>query len=806
MKSNLFLTLLLVGIFTSLEAQFVHSYLYQPGQLQVGRTDTAGNVYLAIDLDGDTLGAMAYPNPTSSGLGIAKFDKNGVFQWSSMATEVGYFRVLDMDVDAGGNIVFVGQMADSIRWGGFFQQDLNIMGAQTKLLVGLMDSTGTLQWLHDLNTNDYHGGGAINFLPNGDIAWGMGYTGATSFNGYNLPLSSWVAGYLLVINRNAVVQSAHHLDANGDAFMWDVVGGPNQDIWFSGTFAGDSATFLGTTIQGNGSGSTSFIGKVGANGSLQWVTAFTQGAAHVRGLDVDEVGNCYFAGSIFGTATIGGISLACPPGAQEMLAGKLQSNGTCSWAVASQSSSNQSDLESVDYHPDYGLLCGGIAKQGTGTFAGMPFAAGQSRSFFAVLDSQGVGTASILLDTTVGSWSAYKGQWADSGLVFYAGHYPHSGGKLLGTVLPTPPNQAGSFAARISIDGNHLMGKVYADLDQNGTLGAGDVRLPYHPVTKSGGLTVVTDPQGRFEFVVGAGVHTVTTASMSPLYHVQPPTATVTFVGPSTVDSSTVFRLVPTAIVPDLRLDLVAPPWAQPGQVHPLHLLATNPGAQAASGTITLELDPHSTFISANPAPDTILGPHLAWNVGPISPFGQHTVTVLVKLDSLLSLNDTLRYFAALNGPVQDFDLGNQHDTAHVEVFNAYDPNDKTVSPAMASSAYVNAGGRLRYVVRFQNTGTAPAHRVIIRDTLPSLLDPKTFRFVGASHPVDVRMYNPGILHFVFEPISLPDSSTDALSSQGYVVFEIATVTGLTSQTLISNRAGIYFDFNAPILTGEAVF
>jgi hypothetical protein len=95
---------------------------------------------------------------------------------------------------------------------------------------------------------------------------------------------------------------------------------------------------------------------------------------------------------------------------------------------------------------------------------------------------------------------------------------------------------------------------------------------------------------------------------------------------------------------------------------------------------------------------------------------------------------------------------------------------------------------------------------VIIRDTLSSLLDPRGFRFVGASHPVSVRLYDDHILHLVFDPIFLPDSSTNELLSQGYAVFEVPAVNGLFSGDSISNRVGIYFDYNAPILTNSAVF
>lgn len=805
MKANIFLTLLFLGYFSWLNAQFVQSYQTMAGGVQIGRTDTSGNVYMAVSVYSDTLGGIGYPNPNSTYFGIAKFDKYGLFQWANMATSMGGFEVMDMDVDGGGNIVFTGWVYDSIRWGGLYYEPLNVVGAHDEAVIGLIDSTGTLQWLQGLHTYTY-GGTTIGFLPNGDIVWGVGYLGSASLNGYVFPTSTSYEGYLLTIDRNGIVQNAHHLDAVGDATILDAVGGPNQDLWFSGTFTGDSATFLGTTIQGDGANYSTFLGRVDATGNLQWITSFELNNPSLGELAVDAAGNCYFAGGVSDTVRLGGVTMAVTPTGSEMMAGRLNPNGSCSWLVASQSLSNLSFLSSVDYHPTSGLLCWGLAQYGTGTFAGLPFSAGQNRTFLAVLDSNGVGAASILLDTTIGVSGYQAGQWADTGTIFFAGIYSLSGPNLLGTTLPAPPNLVASFAANISLEGNRLMGKVYADLDQNGAFGPGDVHAPFHPVALTSGLVKLTDTQGEVEYIVGPGPQTISTTTVSSLYTVSPPIATVNFTGLNDVDSSTVFRLVPTSIVPDLRIDLLAPTAAQPGRPHGIQIFATNMGSQTTTATMTLDLDPGATLLSANPAPDTVSGSHLAWNTGPFTPFGYRMVSALVHLDSLLAMNDTVVYGAGIQGAVADFDTTNQADTAKVLVVTSFDPNEKTVSPPAASSTYVNAGGKLRYVVRFQNTGNAPAHRVIIRDTLPSHLDAAGFRFVGASHPVSVRLYEGQVLHFVFDPIYLPDSSSNELLSHGYAIFEVPTGSGLVSGDSITNRVRIYFDYNAPVLTDAAVF
>ncbi len=57
------------------------------------------------------------------------------------------------------------------------------------------------------------------------------------------------------------------------------------------------------------------------------------------------------------------------------------------------------------------------------------------------------------------------------------------------------------------------------------------------------------------------------------------------------------------------------------------------------------------------------------------------------------------------------------------------------------------------------------------------------------------------MLQFEFANIQLPDSTTNLAGSQGFLSFHIDQKPELPLQTLIENRAAIFFDFNAPVLT-----
>ncbi len=144
-------------------------------------------------------------------------------------------------------------------------------------------------------------------------------------------------------------------------------------------------------------------------------------------------------------------------------------------------------------------------------------------------------------------------------------------------------------------------------------------------------------------------------------------------------------------------------------------------------------------------------------------------------------------------------------DTYCTEVRASCDPNDKSAVPT-GYGAYntIRANTDLEYKIRFQNTGNDTAFRVVIIDTLPFVLNPVTIEAGASSHPYRLDVYPGGILHFVFDPIALPDSNVNEVASHGFVTFRIAQKPDLPDGTEIDNKAAIYFDFNDPVITNTA--
>lgn len=138
-----------------------------------------------------------------------------------------------------------------------------------------------------------------------------------------------------------------------------------------------------------------------------------------------------------------------------------------------------------------------------------------------------------------------------------------------------------------------------------------------------------------------------------------------------------------------------------------------------------------------------------------------------------------------------------------LETTAAYDPNDKQAIPAgVGVDNLTLPNEKLDYKIRFQNTGTDTAFTVIIRDTLAEgVYDFASLRPGISSHPYNLTIEDDRFLTFTFANIMLPDSNVNEPASNGFVHFSINQLPDLADGTIIRNRAGIYFDFNPPIIT-----
>ena len=132
------------------------------------------------------------------------------------------------------------------------------------------------------------------------------------------------------------------------------------------------------------------------------------------------------------------------------------------------------------------------------------------------------------------------------------------------------------------------------------------------------------------------------------------------------------------------------------------------------------------------------------------------------------------------------------------------DPNDKQSIPlGTTSKHYTRTDSKLKYLIRFQNTGTDTAYIVTIIDTLDKNLDISTLKIGAVSHKYKFKLTGTSlpVLIWTFNNINLLDSNTNNLLSNGFVSFSINPYPNLPTKTLINNFSDIIFDYNYPVRT-----
>ncbi|MFD1551100.1 hypothetical protein DNU06_04120 [Putridiphycobacter roseus] len=217
--------------------------------------------------------------------------------------------------------------------------------------------------------------------------------------------------------------------------------------------------------------------------------------------------------------------------------------------------------------------------------------------------------------------------------------------------------------------------------------------------------------------------------------------------------------------------------------------------------TITLDYPSGVTPVtsSINNPNYTISGNTITWTLSSNSSYMYHTDVIYFNTPAGI-VDSTFHVFSStISSGTNDCDSSNNYSTLGMYVGNSYDPNDKSVNKPLIVDPSVQ--DEYTYVIRFQNTGTAPAQDVYIMDSLSSNLDLSTFKLIESSHPMQLVDLGNGILKFDFPQIWLPDSTTNEPASHGNIVYKIKEKTTLGEGDIIENTAHIFFDQNPAIVT-----
>ncbi len=351
-----------------------------------------------------------------------------------------------------------------------------------------------------------------------------------------------------------------------------------------------------------------------------------------------------------------------------------------------------------------------------------------------------------------------------------------------------------------------VIGTLYHDMNANGVQDAGETGAPYAQIQETPQNSMTGgDPNGAYGLPLALGAHTLGAVSTNPyVVSITPTTHSANLVSMTDVDSLNDFGIVLQVNVQDLIVSVTAEP-ARPGFDNLVWVQCTNIGTVPVSGTVRFTFDPDQNWVTASTTPTSLIGNTAEWAFAALPLGGSAVHTITLHTDSAVALGTPLQHVLEAEPMITDETPSDNTIQLVDSVVGSFDPNDKLLSPMELLPAELLAGPYLNYTIRFQNTGTYPAERVVITDALDQALLPASLEMLASSHTCTWTVMD-GTLRVVFDPIMLPDSATDQLGSNGYVRFRIRPSAGLLPGTQVPNHANIFFDYNLPVITDPVVF
>lgn len=313
----------------------------------------------------------------------------------------------------------------------------------------------------------------------------------------------------------------------------------------------------------------------------------------------------------------------------------------------------------------------------------------------------------------------------------------------------------------------------------------------------------IANNSGNYSISVQGGSHTITPIIENPTYfNISPSSITANF-PTQTSPLAQNFCMSANGAHNDLEVLIIPTTAARPGFDSKYKIIYKNKGTTTQSGTISFNYNDNlMDYLNATIVPNSQSIGVVNWNFANLLPFETKEITVTFKLNTptqtpALNGGDILHFTTQINAGTDETPLDNIF-TLHQTVVNSFDPNDKTCLEG-TSISQAKVGDYVHYLIRFENTGTANAKNIVVKDVIDiSKFDLSSLVALNGSHNFITRITNPNTVEFIFENIQLP---FDDANNDGYISFKIKTKSTLNLGNSFSNTANIYFDYNHPIIT-----
>lgn len=383
------------------------------------------------------------------------------------------------------------------------------------------------------------------------------------------------------------------------------------------------------------------------------------------------------------------------------------------------------------------------------------------------------------------------------------------------TVTLNPNDSLCGFNFGVANSNGIIAGHVFYDANNNGVKDGNESGIPYQMVnigsniawTNAAGYYFQYAPVGTYSisYTVGGNYtgYTLTTAS--------PQTANVTTAG-MTYDGFDFGIYLANGTI-NLGVSLDPHTTVTPGFPAWYDIDVCNYGNVTSGATVTLYYDQNLSLNYANPnaASNNTANNIMVWNLPALAPGACTSIWVSFQASTSVPLGYPAITLVTVD-PTAGTDAfpANNLDTTHQITVGSWDPNNKLVTRTntnIMSDQYafgIDNDQELNYTVNFQNTGTAPAVNVIVEDIISGNADLNSFTVVSTSHNCVISR-NGNQVTYQFPGIMLPDSTNNEPQSHGYIKYKVNALSSLNIGEQLSDYASIYFDFNAPVITNNAV-
>lgn len=307
-------------------------------------------------------------------------------------------------------------------------------------------------------------------------------------------------------------------------------------------------------------------------------------------------------------------------------------------------------------------------------------------------------------------------------------------------------------------------------------------------------------------FTSNPGVYGLTPNLENPsIFNVTPSPAEVPVM---TIDNSTVtqnFCISANGVHPDLEVVIAPVIPARPGFEAVYKIVYKNKGNQVMTQNYGLNFFYNHNLmnlVSTSVVPSAQGVGGIQWDYANLMPFESRSILVTFLINAPtdatnpVNIDDVLTFTSVVSPQAGDANVVDNTFVYNQTVVGSYDPNDITclqgnlVVPTLI-------GEYLHYMIRFENTGTAPAENIVVKTEIDATqYNINSLQMLSASHNATIRR-NGNKVEFIFQNIQLYSGG------HGNVLLKIKSNDNLVEGDAVSESANIYFDYNFPVLTND---